>query len=116
MARGYKPVDPALLVGFDEFWAAYPNKQSKGDAKKAWAQVRATELGLLPKILAALAWQRRSHAWTKDGGEFIPYPATWLRAEGWENEPPKPLPKVSEELLQDRERTRALLESRRITE
>ena len=28
--------------------------------------------------------------WIKDGGQFVPYPATWLNAKGWEDEiPPK---------------------------
>ena len=24
--------------------------------------------------------------WKKDGGKYIPHPATWLRARGWEDE------------------------------
>ena len=25
--------------------------------------------------------------WKKDGGQFIPHPATWLNQEGWDDEP-----------------------------
>jgi len=39
------------------------------------------------QIVAALAWQVDQPMWTKDGGAFIPYPASWLRAERWEDEP-----------------------------
>jgi hypothetical protein len=28
----------------------------------------------------------RSEDWTKEGGQYIPYPATWLNAKGWEDE------------------------------
>jgi hypothetical protein len=29
----------------------------------------------------------RSAQWTKDGGQFIPHPASWLRAHGWHDDP-----------------------------
>jgi hypothetical protein len=28
-----------------------------------------------------------SAEWTKDGGQFIPHPATWLNQKRWEDEP-----------------------------
>ena len=30
-----------------------------------------------------------SPEWKKSGGEFIPYPASWLNARGWEDELPQ---------------------------
>ena len=73
---------------FDEFWAAYPRRIAKGDARKAWERASRLDPELLEKCLKALVWQRVSEQWTKDGGQFIPYPATWLRAERWEDENP----------------------------
>jgi hypothetical protein len=75
---------------FSVFWAAYPRKLAKGDAWKAWKQTE-KERPPLPAILAAIAAQKGSDGWTKDGGGFIPYPATWLRAFRWadEIEPPR---------------------------
>jgi len=70
---------------FDAFWAAYPKKVSKGAARKAWKQIQ-PDSELLAKMLAALGRARTCQSWTKDGGQYIPYPATWLRAEGWEDE------------------------------
>jgi hypothetical protein len=72
--------------GFDSFWAAYPRRVSKKDARKAWAQINMS-LELLERILKALEWQVKQPQWTKNDGEFIPYPATWLRAERWDDEP-----------------------------
>lgn len=72
---------------FDQFWAAYPRKVGKDGAWKAW-QKRRPDGALLDQMIAALAWQRRSQAWTKDGGQFIPHPATWLNQARWEDERP----------------------------
>lgn len=72
---------------FTRFWKAYPKKKSKGDAEKAWSKVDAS---LLTDILEAIDNQKRSEQWTKDGGKYIPYPATWLRAKGWEDEVESP--------------------------
>ena len=38
---------------------------------------------LLIEILAAIDIQKRSVQWTKDSGQFIPHPATWLNGERW---------------------------------
>ena len=77
---------------FDKFWASYPKKKNKGDAEKAWKKLRepSATLGL---ILTALEWQRGAPGWTKDGGQYIPYPASYLNAKGWLDErttPPRP--------------------------
>jgi hypothetical protein len=71
---------------FDRFWQAYPRKRSKGQAERAFRALKPGE-DLLDKMLAAIERQRDSHEWIKDGGQFIPYPATWLRSQGWLDEP-----------------------------
>lgn len=71
---------------FEQFWNAYPRKKSKGDAEKAWAQT--SKLRPPPaELLASLESLKRSEDWLKDSGQFIPYPASWLRAKGWEDVP-----------------------------
>jgi hypothetical protein len=70
--------------GFEEFWKVYPKKCSKGDARKAWQQT-AKIRPQLPTLLKAVYAARASKQWLKDGGEFIPYPASWLRAERWDD-------------------------------
>lgn len=86
ITKGYQ-VPEADLAGFDEFWRAYPRKVKKGDAKLAWFQMRAAESDLLPAITAALSWQIKQDQWRRDGGAYIPYPATYLRAEQWDDQP-----------------------------
>ena len=70
---------------FDRFWALYPKKRGKRDAVKAWKAL-APDMALCRKMSAALKEQMRSPQWTKDGGNFIPYPATWLRGRRWEDD------------------------------
>ena len=70
--------------GFEDFWQAYPRKKAKGDAEKAWKTLK-PDSTLLAVILGAVASQVRSPEWTKDAGQFIPYPASWLRAKRWQD-------------------------------
>jgi predicted phage replisome organizer len=70
---------------FEKFWFAYPKKRSKGDAEKAWNKIKPDAL-LLKLILNKLDDAKKSHEWTKEGGQYIPYPATWLNRKGWEDE------------------------------
>lgn len=71
---------------FDIFYKAYPKKKSPGDAEKAWKSIKPN----LDAVLAALEWQTKTHEWTKDNGQFIPYPASYLRSKMWEDEKPTP--------------------------
>ena len=70
---------------FDEFWAQYPKKRSKGQAERAWVKIKPDEQ-LFKAILDGLERAKTSVEWQKDGGQYIPYPSTWLNAKGWEDE------------------------------
>lgn len=70
--------------GFDEFWSAYPKKTGKGAAQKAFEKIK-PDPALLDSMLAAIAVQSASTQWRKDGGQFIPNPATWLNQSRWED-------------------------------
>ena len=91
------------LVDFDRFWAEYPKKIGKAAARRAWTRMK-------PPIDAALNTVRvfrDTQAWTREGGRFIPYPATWINRGGWEDQAP------AESLLDDvSARTRKLVETR----
>ena len=66
---------------FDSFWKAYPKKVAKGDAVKAWKQT-ARKRPPLAELLSAL--ETAKAGW--GDRQFIPYPASWLRAERWADE------------------------------
>lgn len=82
-----EPNSTALRAGdeFDEFWLVYPKKKSKADAEKAWRKL-APSPELCQQIQASIAAQLGSEDWRKDGGKFIPFPATWLNGRRWEDE------------------------------
>jgi 5-methylcytosine-specific restriction endonuclease McrA len=66
---------------FKTFYAAYPKKRAPADAEKAFAKVD-VDLAIL---LNAISEQSASQDWRKEGGRYIPYPATWLNQRQWEN-------------------------------
>lgn len=70
---------------FNEFWAEYPKKRSKQAALNAWKRL-APDKELYAKIMAALTEQKQSAEWRREGGRFIPYPATWLNGGCWDDE------------------------------
>jgi hypothetical protein len=72
--------------GFEDFWSAYPKKAGKGDALKAWKKLKCSKH--LPLILTKIRALKISEQWTREGGQFIPHPATWLNREGWHDELP----------------------------
>lgn len=71
---------------FDQFWAAYPKKRGKENARKAWKKL-SPDKELCRRMAKALKWQKESSEWTRDGGQYIPYPATWLNGRRWEDVP-----------------------------
>lgn len=74
------------LASFNEFWSIYPKKIGKGDAKKWWKKNRPGE-ALVQKMLRAVAAQSETDQWKRDGGKYVPNPATWLNQERWEDDP-----------------------------
>jgi hypothetical protein len=79
-----KEPKPMYSQDFEDFWGMYPNRKAKGEAWKAWNQMR-SRLPAIGELLAIVAQQSRQSDWTRDGGKFIPHPATWLRACRWED-------------------------------
>jgi len=75
----------SIHTHFETFWAAYPRKKSKGQAERTFFRMNPDEQ-LLATMLAKIEQARTSEEWLKEEGQFIPYPATWLNARGWEDE------------------------------
>lgn len=71
--------------GFDDFYSCYPKHTGKQAALKAWNKLK-PDSQLQYLIIQAVEKQKQSQQWTKDGGQFIPLPATWLNGQRWEDE------------------------------
>jgi hypothetical protein len=92
-------------TGFRAFWDAYPRRQAKKDAQRAWANLR-PDAATQEAILHALSWQRAQ--WPDL--TYAPLPATWLRGERWQDEPlpetvksPSRLPAWAQKAIKDRD-------------
>ena len=67
---------------FEKFWSAYPRKEGKQKARAAFDKVTVS----LDVLLEAIEQQKQSAQWSKDGGQYIPHPTTWLNGKRWEDE------------------------------
>lgn len=72
-------------AAFEIFYKAYPNKKNVKTARTRWEKMKVTP-ELYREIMEGLERAKNSQEWGKDGGAYIPHPATWLNGEGWKNE------------------------------
>jgi hypothetical protein len=68
---------------FELFYKEYPKKVAPQKAKQAWKKIRPN----IEVVIKALAWQKQSAQWFKNGGDYIPNPASWINGHHWENKP-----------------------------
>jgi uncharacterized protein YdaU (DUF1376 family) len=92
-SQGDSPPDP-LATRFVRFWDSYPRQVAKAKAVDSFMKL-APDDALTDLIIAGVDRWKQSFDWTKDGGQFIPHPATFLNQKRWEEDPnPKGLPPV----------------------
>ena len=86
---------------FEQFWNCYPRKVGKKAASKAFRNAfqNAQDRPRIDDLLAAIHRAKGSPQWAKDGGQFIPHPATWLNRGQWADVPTETKPTVFEEFL-----------------
>lgn len=90
--------------GFGRFWAAYPKRKAKADAEKSWGKIKPNEQ-LIDIILSSIDTATSSQEWQKEGGKYIPFPATWLNRQGWKDEYKEEYVKPKEEASPKYQRT-----------
>ena len=76
------------LSKFAAFWEKYPRKVAKADALKAFKKLIGNKQDVewfMSIVMSSLERWAKNPQWTKDGGKFIPYPATWLNRGSWED-------------------------------
>ena len=72
----------SMREDFEKFWSEYPKKVARKEAEKAFSRVK-VELSV---VLSGLDKWKKSEQWTKDDGQFVPHPTTWLNQERWNDE------------------------------
>lgn len=74
-----------LLKNFELFWSAYPNKKSKKTAFEKFKRIDFKKTSF-ESIMISLEKQKQSDDWTKNGGQYVPMPQTWIFNERWADE------------------------------
>ena len=72
-------------TGFDIFWEHYPRHEGKAKARESFLKVIKKGVAL-NVLIDAIEKHKQSQQWQKDGGQYIPHPATWLNQQRWEDE------------------------------
>ena len=67
---------------FLDFWEAYPKKVDKKGSLRAFKNIKKLK-ETFPTIMRALEIQKQSQQWTKENGQFIPNPTTYIHQERW---------------------------------
>lgn len=75
--------EPADL--FSEFWKAYPKKVAKTVAEKAFKKQK-IDRTKLDEILSFIEKAKKTESWTKQKGQFVPHPSTFLNGKRWEDD------------------------------
>lgn len=71
---------------FEAFWEIYPRKVGKDAARRAWVKVvKTTSSTQIIQGAKTFAVQREG-----EDPQYTAYPATWLNAGRWDDEPPQP--------------------------
>ncbi len=76
---------------FDTFWAAYPKKVAKDKARRAFCKLR-PDAALVDRMIADVNRRKQLPQWGKEGGQYIPYPATYINDRRWEDQVDVPAP------------------------
>lgn len=90
---------------FEKFWCAYPWDQDNGfdkaEALRVWQSMH-LDRETVDKIMLSLDSWKSSGDWTKNGGQYIPRPANWLRGR-WMESPKAPAPSDRKRTLDSEE-------------
>jgi len=73
-----------LKETFDTFWNEYPKKQSKDYARSVWKKVAITD-EIAQSIIEGLKKSKKGDHRFLGDAQYIPMPASWLNARGWED-------------------------------
>jgi hypothetical protein len=72
-------------AAFVAFWQAYPRKTAKLAAVRAWEKLN-PDPDTCERIVRQVEAAKQTIDWRKDGGAFVPYPATYLNGRRFDDE------------------------------
>ena len=104
-AKNKQKRNSGYSANFESWWKVYPKKRNKPGVWKAW-KANLTNLASIERMLHNLDIQSKSWDWTQEGGQYIPYPASYLNAHGWNDNlqaSPAAAPKSRQQTEHDRQ-------------
>lgn len=72
---------------FNLLYDSYPKKRGKEAAKRKYIQMHG-KIPPVDELIRIVEEWKKTEDWTKQNGQFIPLPATWLNQRRWEDELP----------------------------
>lgn len=78
-----KNKEEEYIYAFDAFWSLYPKKKDKHKAEQKWNKLTEADR---QAILDDLPKRKETREWKKEGGQYIPYPTTYLNGRRWEDD------------------------------
>ena len=72
----------SLSQRFARWWATYPKKSAKKDARRAWEKLK-PDAKMTDRLIVAVVTASKTDQWRRG---VIPHPATWLNGQRWEDE------------------------------
>jgi hypothetical protein len=82
-SRAKKPI-AEIDTEFETFWTAYPRKEAKQDALKAFKSLIGKKV--TPNSISKLLEERKRFQWLERDKQYIPLPASFLRGESFAEE------------------------------
>ena len=94
-----KTLSPEQIERFERWYSEWPRKVNRAKAEEKWAEIDPDD-ELTEVMVAKTQEWASSPEWTKDGGQYIPHPATWLHNKRWtDGSPSKPADDQSWEII-----------------
>lgn len=99
---------PEQMTRFERWYSVFPRKVNRAKAEEKWAEIDPDD-DLTDVMVSKTEEWSASPDWTKNGGQYVPHPATWLHNKRWTDGSPSQASDAPGS-LRDVSRTRPLSE------
>lgn len=79
---------PEQLARFERWYSEFPRKVNRAKAEEMWARIDPDDALVDVMVSKTREWAA-SPDWTKDDGQYVPHPATWLYNKRWTDGAPR---------------------------
>ena len=84
-SREVKNKEITYSVEFELFWKTYPKRTGKIKALEAWNKYNGSRPPI-EIIIRKIEELKKTDQWSRDNGQYIPNPSTWINQGRWDDE------------------------------